>query len=162
MVTTGVRCREFAGLHANRLLPAQHVVQIQDVWDGAQIKPYPKGKRGRNVPLVERSLTYWQKPPSSHCGLEYEEGKCRSALAFPARRGGAWDSRNYTRSVLAPALARADLADLGITLHDLRHTYASWLAQDGVPCSGALNSSGTQAFEPQRSTPTSSRRRRAM
>lgn len=54
MVTTGVRCREFAGLHANRLLPAQHVVHIQDVWDGAQIKPYPKGKRGRNVPHNDR------------------------------------------------------------------------------------------------------------
>lgn len=133
LVTTGVRFGEFAGLHANRLLIADDIVQIQEVWDGTEIKPYPKGGRARMVPLVDRSLAYWQKPTAARCGLNHREGKCRSALAFPARRGGAWDSRNYTRSVMEPALKKAGLDDLGLTLHDFRHTYASWLAQDGVP-----------------------------
>ncbi len=133
LVTTGVRFGEFAGLHAHRVMAEQHVVQVQDVWDGEQIKPYPKGRRTRNVPLVDRSLEYWTPPTTTRCGLEHKEGKCRSALAFPARRGGAWDSRNYTRSILNPALEKAGLDDLGFTLHDFRHTYASWLAQDGVP-----------------------------
>lgn len=34
---------------------------------------------------------------------------------------------------MLPALKAAGLEHTGATLHDLRHTYASWLAQDGVP-----------------------------
>lgn len=32
-----------------------------------------------------------------------------------------------------PALKEAGLAGTGATIHNLRHTYASWLVQDGVP-----------------------------
>ena len=133
LVTTGVRFGELAGLHVNRLDVTNGVVRIQEVWDGANIKPYPKGRRGRNVPLTGESLTYWNQPTSVRCGLPHREGKCRSGLAFPPRRGKVLDDRNFTRDVLKPALKAAELDDLGFTLHDFRHTYASWLAQDGIP-----------------------------
>lgn len=133
LVTTGVRFGEFAGLHKHRILPDRSMAQVQEVWDGEFMKPYPKGKRGRNVPLVERSLALWEPTSAIKCGVPHREGRCRSGLAFPARRGGVWDHRNFARSVLRPALKRAGLDDLGFTPHDFRHTYASWLAQDGVP-----------------------------
>lgn len=133
LVTTGLRFGELAGLHANRLDVANEVVHVRDVWDGEVIKPYPKGRRTRNVPITAESLTYWTKPKSVRCGLTHKEGVCRSGLAFPPRRGTVLDDRNFTRDVLKPALAKAGLGDLGFTLHDFRHTYASWLAQDGIP-----------------------------
>jgi site-specific recombinase XerD len=42
------------------------------------------------------------------------------------------DDRNFSQQVLIPALKAAGLKDRGISLHDLRHTFASWLVQDGV------------------------------
>jgi integrase len=58
---------------------------------------------------------------------------CPSGLVFPAKEGGVRDDRNFSQRVLHPALKRAGLGDLGLSLHDLRHTYASWLAMDGTP-----------------------------
>jgi len=71
-------------------------------------------------------------PRSRTCGVRHRNGSCPSALVFPARNGGARDDRNFSRRVLHPALEDAGLSHLGVTLHDLRHTYASWLIQGGV------------------------------
>ena len=52
--------------------------------------------------------------------------------------------------MLRPALERAGLGERGVTLHDLRHTYASWLVQDGVPLTrvaGLLGHSSTRTTE---------------
>lgn len=131
LVGSGMRWGELAGLHVHRLEQPGHV-HVVEVWDGREIKPYPKGKRQRHVPVadwVTEGLTF---PDAATCGLPHREGRCRSALMFTRRDGGALDDRTWTRRVWAPAVAAAGLEDLGPTLHDLRHTFASWLLQDGV------------------------------
>jgi integrase len=52
-------------------------------------------------------------------------------LVFTAPQGGPWRRRNWATRCWLPALERAGLE--GLRVHDLRHTYASWLADGGIP-----------------------------
>lgn len=133
LVGTGLRWGELAGLHIHNLDLSVGEVTVADVTDGTEIKPYPKGRRIRRVPLLQWVIDELDVPERKGCAVRHRYGKCSSGLVFPARRGGVRDDRNFTRQVLAPALEAAGLGDLGMSLHDLRHTYASWLAQDGTP-----------------------------
>ncbi|WAC68866.1 tyrosine-type recombinase/integrase [Microbacterium sp. SL75] len=133
LVGTGLRWGEAAGLHLHRLDLTRGVVTVADVTDGREIKPYPKGRRQRHVPLLQWSVDYLEVPAARDCGVQHRAGRCPSGLVFPAARGGIRDDRNFYRRVMQPALKAAGLDHMGATLHDLRHTYASWLAQDGVP-----------------------------
>lgn len=132
LVGTGIRWGELAGLHIHQLNLTSGMVTIRDVWDGMEIKPYPKGRKIRHVPVFQWAVDELTVPLAKGCGLSHREGACTSGLLFPGRRGGVRDDRNFTRQVWAPALEAAGLTHLGATLHDLRHTYASWLIQSGV------------------------------
>jgi len=134
LVGTGARWGEMAGQHVHTYNPTDGIVTISHTWDGTEIKPYPKGKKQRYVPVlpwVTERLT--NSPSSDSCGLHHKEGRCQSGLLFPARKGGARDDRNFSQRVWKPAIRAAGLEDLGPTIHDLRHTFASWLIQAGVP-----------------------------
>ncbi|MFG6277969.1 tyrosine-type recombinase/integrase [Microbacterium sp. 5K110] len=133
LVGTGIRWGELAGLHIHNLDLRRGFVTVADVTDGREIKPYPKGRRIRRVPVLQWAVDELDVPEPTGCGLPHRHGKCPSGLLFPAVQGGARDDRNFSQRILIPALKAAGLGDLGISLHDLRHTYASWLAQDGVP-----------------------------
>ena len=133
LVGTGLRWGEAAALHLHRLDLARGIVTVADVTDGREIKPYPKGRRQRHVPLLQWVVDHLDVPAARDCGTPHRGGRCPSGLVFPAARGGLRDDRNYYRRVMLPALKSAGLEHTGATLHDLRHTYASWLAQDGVP-----------------------------
>lgn len=134
LVGTGLRWSEMAALHIHRLDLERGVVTVAEVTDGKEIKPYPKGRRQRRVPLFQWSVDYLDVPLARGCGIPHRGGElCPSGLVFPAARGGLRDDRNFYRRVMLPALKAAGLEHTGATLHDLRHTYASWLAQDGVP-----------------------------
>jgi integrase len=133
LVGTGLRWGEAAALHQHRLDLTRGIVTVADVTDGHEIKPYPKGRRQRHVPLLQWAVDYLEVPAARDCGVTHRGGRCPSGLVFPAARGGLRDDRNFYRRVMLPALKTAGLDHLGATLHDLRHTYASWLAQDGVP-----------------------------
>lgn len=136
LVGTGIRWGELAGLHLDALNLSDGMLTVRDVWDGESIKPYPKGRRQRHVPVLQWVVDRLELHPAPTCGLPHRAGSaCRSALAFPSYDGGVRDDRNFTQRVLAPALKEAGLAHLGASLHDLRHTYASWLVQDGVSLS---------------------------
>lgn len=134
LANTGLRWGEAAGLHWHNVDEDRGVIAVSDVLSGNEIKPYPKGRRQRFVPVFDWVLENIERPDvMTGCGVKHREGKCRSGLVFPAKGGGARDDRNFSRRVLIPAMEDAKLADLGATLHDLRHTYASWLIQGGVP-----------------------------
>lgn len=136
LVGTGVRWGEFAGLHLHNLDLETGFVTIADVTDGKEIKPYPKGRRARRVPIMQWSVDHLEIPDPTPCGLPHRGRKnrsCPSGLVFSTGTGAPLDDRNFSQRFLGPALKRAGLDDLGFSLHDFRHTYASWLVQDGVP-----------------------------
>lgn len=134
LVGTGLRWGEAAGLHLHNLDLQHGMVTVADVTDGEEIKPYPKGRRTRRVPLFQWVVDDLEVPGRTPCGVKHRNARsCPSGLVFPARHGGVRDDRNFTQRVLQPALKDAGLGELGLSLHDLRHTYASWLAMDGTP-----------------------------
>jgi len=129
LVYTGMRWGEAAGLHTSRMDAKRGTVLVAEVWSltAKQIKAYPKGRRRREVPLPD-----WLELASSTaktCGYEHPGSRCRSGLAVPSTDGEVLSQPGFTwawrRAVEAAGIGPA-------RPHDLRHTYASWLLQDGV------------------------------
>lgn len=134
LVGTGARWGEAAGLHMHNLNLKTGSVNISDVFSAGEIKPYPKSRRTRHVPLFDWIVAELDDSPRPvGCGVKHRTGECESWLVFPGRRGLVRDDRNFSRQILAPALVKAGLEGKGVTLHTLRHTYASWLVQAGIP-----------------------------
>lgn len=143
LVDTGMRWGEAAGLHVNRVDWLRRQIQVVDALghtsDGFHLKAYPKGKKQRFVPvsveLSERLAEHVKSFPPIDCGLH----KDCPGMVFSGK--GRWSDvrrpvlrQTFDRHIFDPAVAEAGLpADLRI--HDLRHTYASWLVQAGVPLS---------------------------
>lgn len=137
---TGLRWGEAVGLHVNRLDFLRRRVQVADVLgqtdEGFHLKAYPKGKVQRFVPLPEHVLTALSEhlsayPPQS-CGLHPD---CPGLVFMkPPRYHGPMtllSRQTFSRHIFGPAAKRAKLP-AGVRPHDLRHSYASWLVQQGV------------------------------
>lgn len=121
LVGTGMRWGEGVGLQIPRIDFDRGQLRVLETWDDrmSRLKPYPKGRRIRDVPL----------PPWIAAQLE--------PIIAMRKTGGVWvradrypDYSNWHRRVWMPAVLRADVGH--VRIHDLRHTYASWLIQDGV------------------------------
>lgn len=132
---TGMRWSEVAGLHWSRVDLARGMLRVVETYDetAGRIKAYPKGRRVRDVPLTpelaEALLKRKPKSPAT-CGVEHTSGICRSALVVTTERGAPLRNSNWSPT-WRDALARAEVGHARI--HDLRHTYASWLLQQGIP-----------------------------
>lgn len=117
MAFCGLRWGEVAGLHAHRVNLGTGELTVQEVTrrDGS-VKAVPKTGAGqRLVPM----------PPHV---VEEIRPFVSSGLLFPGV-----DYDNWRRRVFVPARERAGLADPQPTIHDLRHSYGSWLSAAGVP-----------------------------
>lgn len=138
LVGTGLRWGEAVGAHLHRLDLTARRLDVHEVWDQKtrEIKPYPKGRAKRSVPLpawlVDRLAPHTAALPDvGRCGATHRRGsRCRSGLILPGRDGKVVDYDSWRKTRWTPALARAGVTDA--TIHDCRHTYASWLLQDGV------------------------------
>ena len=134
---TGLRWSEVAGLHWARVDLRRGVLRVVETYieAGTSMKGYPKGKRAREVPLTDAlvsALTEHMKDQGrgSTCGVEHTAGICRSGLVFATPQGRPLRNSNWSPT-WRHAVADAEVGHARI--HDLRHTYASWLLQRGIP-----------------------------
>lgn len=136
LIGTGMRWSEAIGLHAPRWQPLRRRVSVVEVItedQGFALKLYPKGGKRRDLPalsneLLEAMAAHLAINEPVDCGLDHGRDTC-TGLVFhqnghPISRG--W----WPRKILDPAIEAAEVRRG--TPHDLRHTYASWLALDGV------------------------------
>ncbi|GAA0897959.1 tyrosine-type recombinase/integrase [Pseudonocardia zijingensis] len=138
LVGTGLRWGELIGAHLHRVHLEQRRLDVHEVYDDrvGDIKPYPKSKRKRSVPLPPWLVDMLRQhieslPTAGRCGSKHRgRGRCRSGLLFPGNRGAAIEYSFWRRGTWDRAVRLAGIGDC--TIHDLRHTYASWLVQDGV------------------------------
>ncbi|NVM97793.1 site-specific integrase [Arthrobacter sp. SDTb3-6] len=154
LIGSGMRWGEAMGLHAHRVDRERMMIHVVETWDSAsgKIKPYPKGKLARSVPLLDwvaDLLDELGTAASADCGHVHQVGRCRSGLVLHGR-GAMTDLDNWRKRVWGPTLKLAGVGDL--RPHDLRHTYASWLIQSGVPLAevsrllGHASSSTTERY----------------
>ena len=112
---TGLRWGEAIGLQRKRVDLDRGMILVAEVWDdkAKRLKAYPKGRRRRSVPLPE-----WL-----HASIKDTDPVILSPWGKRPLR------RNFQRA-LDDAAVKAKIERFRI--HDLRHTYASWLIQAGV------------------------------
>jgi integrase len=140
LVGTGLRWGELAGLHADRIDLLRRRLTVAEVLEedvgGMRLKAYPKSRRRRDVPLAPdlRELLAAHlavRPSLKPCGLQHPARTRCSGLVFYTAAGNPLSRHVWPRKVLHPAMAAAGVPRGRV--HDLRHTYASWLVADGVP-----------------------------
>lgn len=137
---TGMRWGELAGLHWQRVDLGTGMIDVIETWDptAGRIKPYTKGHARRAVPIAPRlgaalAEAYDRATHVRTCGQVHAPGgvRCRSGLVLIGDMGAPLNGRNFGRRQFTDAYTASGIDPL--RLHDLRHTYASWLVQDGVP-----------------------------
>lgn len=137
LVGTGMRISEACALHHHNLDIPGRRISVVHVWEYGEnvMRPYPKGKKRRTVPisdeLAER-LSAWmgEHQPSATCGRDHEGDHCRSGLVLTTVNGLPINPHHYTQRNWAKALRHANIGHA--RPHDLRHTYASWLLDGGT------------------------------
>lgn len=134
LASTGMRIGELSALHWHRVDLERGHVRVAESIDEAEavVKPYPKGKRVRTVPLpgwLVDELRVVRAGAAPVCGVEHREGRCRSGLVVTTDAGTIVWRSNFDDE-FRRACRRAGVLDVG--LHDLRHSYASWQLQAGV------------------------------
>lgn len=85
-----------------------------------------KGKNTRSVPLpnwLRDDLRAWR----AECGKKWPE----SPWMFPGPKGGRLCGDNFRHRIWTPACEAAGVP--GLRIHDLRHTYITWLMEAGTP-----------------------------
>lgn len=147
LVDAGLRWGELHGLHRDRVNIARGTLSVVEVvaGKGAQtyLAPYPKSKRMRTVtmtPRLKKALAAhlaatqvvqcrWEHPGRRPCsGLLFTHEHPTWCRQLSLGGSGAW-----ARRVFAPGLVASGIRPGRV--HDLRHTCASWLVQDGVSLS---------------------------
>jgi integrase len=120
---SGLRWGELSGLRTTSLDLLRKQLHVVRVMTRYGPKDYPKSAAGRRtVPLPEHLVEML----AAHL-----VGADRDRLVFVGSRGAALSDTNFRNRVWKPSLEAAGMT--GVTVHDLRHTAASWLVQAGVP-----------------------------
>lgn len=160
---TGLRWGEMAGLHWDRVDLDRGVLRVVETFDekNGNIKAYPKGRQARDVPvpgwLVDQLGELDRPKRGARCGLDHAQGRCRSALVLTTESGTVMRNSNWA-DTFRDAVDRAGVGHC--RPHDLRHTYASWLIQSGVPLAevgrlmGHVSTATTQKYAHLADTPT--------
>lgn len=116
-------CLDAIDLGARRLEVIRTVVEVSG---HTAFKAYPKSAAGRRtIPLPS-----WLIEIIAHHVTVYSSGV--EQLVFPNTVGMPLRRTLFRARVWKPTLLRAGL-DPALRFHDLRHCYATWLVDDGVP-----------------------------
>lgn len=134
-MATGLRWGELAGLHVSGFDPAGGIIHVVQAWalllnektgrKEWQLKPYPKNKKRRQVPISAQLATML---------IRHAQGKRPDEPLFQGMTGGYIDYGNQRNVILQPALALARQRGLSkhITPQVLRHTMITMLRDGGV------------------------------
>jgi integrase len=123
---------ELAGLHTARVDLRRGLLRVVETFSesDSSMRPYPKGRRLRDVPLTpELVKAIGKQPRAATCAVDHISGICRSGLLLTTTNGALLRDSNWS-PVWRDAVERAEIGHCRI--HDLRHTYVSWLLQDGI------------------------------
>lgn len=140
LVQTGMRPSELAGLHWRRLDLERGTIQIVEKFDqkAGVIDPLPKDNEQRSVPLPEDLVMLLRRyrdhaAPERHdtCGIRHSAGRCIGDLVFRGARLAPFRSNEWGKGPWRRALLASGFEGHARP-YDLRHTYASWLLQQGV------------------------------
>ncbi|MEU0515839.1 tyrosine-type recombinase/integrase [Amycolatopsis sp. NPDC006125] len=153
-VNTGLRFGELAGLHWNRIDFDRKVIHVVEQFNqkSRTISPL-KDKQRRTVPLpadlTGKLLQYREhaaRGRGSTCGLTHDISRCGGDLLFRGARGAPIKSNDWGKTIWRKAL---DLAGVEgrVRPHDMRHTYASWLIQEGVSVAELAELMGHSSWE---------------
>lgn len=119
---TGMRWGELVGLQIKRVALSRRTIRVAEVWDAQmrRLKPYPKGRKIRDVPIPEW-LVLW---------LTFAIGDRKTGFVFLHEAKSVLEYSNWRQRFWLPAVECSELG--AVRFHDLRHTYASRLLQNGV------------------------------
>lgn len=128
MLGTGLRWEELAGLRVGRVDVRRLTVKVYAVADrNGRLREYTKTRASyRVVPLPKRLARKLTR---------HMRGRGRGELVFTTRYGKALKYNHWRANYWAPAIARCKFGDPQPTIHDLRHTWCSEMANGGVPLS---------------------------
>lgn len=120
---SGLRSGELAGLDVGAVDFDRNLIRVGQVMTKFGLRAYPKSDSSRRSAPVHPDALAMLWPLVAD--------KAADAPVFPAPRGGRLDQSNYLKTVWHPALRRAGIEP--VRAYVTRHTFASWLVQDGVP-----------------------------
>lgn len=154
-VQTGMRFGEMAGLHWNRLDLNRGAVQVVEAFDqkAMVINPLPKDKEHRTIPLppdlvdlLTQHRDHTAPARKQTCGIPHKAGRCSGDIVFRGGRGAPLRSSDWGKNIWHKAVAAAGVEGR-VRPHDLRHTFASWLIQEGVQIPEVANRLGHSDWE---------------